>query len=140
MYDNFRRALIPLLHEDSTSIMRCYTEETVAKSRKEPGKPKKFYDYKPTEVTRATINSQEKIDKNTSLSLNETNDDVQDHALKSLSDISDEVLVSELARRRASGYRLHGAMQCLATDDDDKSEYVCTLNEGMGSVPCHELM
>jgi len=35
LYDNIRKAMIPLMHEDSTSIIRCYTEEALAKSRKE---------------------------------------------------------------------------------------------------------
>merc|ERR1719157_234068 len=33
-YDNIKRAMIPLMHDDATAIMRSYTEEALAKSRK----------------------------------------------------------------------------------------------------------
>jgi tRNA(Ile)-lysidine synthase TilS/MesJ len=42
IYDNIRRSLIPLMHEDSTAILRCCTEEAVARSRKENHKEVKM--------------------------------------------------------------------------------------------------
>jgi PP-loop family len=44
-YDNIRRGLMPLMHEDSESILRCVTEEALAKSRKNnvPTNGKKSY-------------------------------------------------------------------------------------------------
>merc|ERR1712176_1526135 len=35
-YDNLRRSIIPLMHDDTTAILRCYTEQAVSKSRKVP--------------------------------------------------------------------------------------------------------
>ena len=40
LYDHIRRALIPVMHDDSTAIMRSYLEETIAKSRKIPERSK----------------------------------------------------------------------------------------------------
>lgn len=34
-YDNIRRSLMPLMHDDATAILRSYTEEALAKSRKD---------------------------------------------------------------------------------------------------------
>jgi hypothetical protein len=34
LYDHIRRALIPVMHNDSTAIMRSYLEETIARSCK----------------------------------------------------------------------------------------------------------
>ena len=34
IYDNLRRSLLPLMHEDLSNILKNYTEETIAKSRK----------------------------------------------------------------------------------------------------------
>merc|ERR1712238_163737 len=41
IHDNIRRSLIPIMHDDMSGILKCYTEEAVAKSRKEPGPGKK---------------------------------------------------------------------------------------------------
>ena len=34
IYDNLRRSLLPLMHEDISNILKNYTEETISKSRK----------------------------------------------------------------------------------------------------------
>ena len=34
-YDNIKRAMLPLMHDDATAILRSYTEEVLAKSRKD---------------------------------------------------------------------------------------------------------
>ena len=40
-YDNIKRCLLPLMHDDCTAILRSYTEEALAKSRKEQNGKKK---------------------------------------------------------------------------------------------------
>ena len=41
IYDNIRRSLIPVMHDDMECILKCYTEEAVSKSRKSKGAGKK---------------------------------------------------------------------------------------------------
>ena len=41
IHDKIRRALIPIMHDDMTSILKSYTEEALAKSRKDSGPGKK---------------------------------------------------------------------------------------------------
>jgi hypothetical protein len=41
MHNNIRRSLIPIMHDDMAGILKCYTEEALAKSRKDPGPGKK---------------------------------------------------------------------------------------------------
>jgi selenocysteine lyase/cysteine desulfurase/tRNA(Ile)-lysidine synthase TilS/MesJ len=134
-YDNLKRSLIPLMHEDATAILRCYTEETVARSRKENHKKVKPF-------TRT----------NGDASVKETeNDDSanQVHAEKrtalTLAEASEEDLIRELSRRKAEQFRLSGAMGRMEEEDDahlppDPTGQVCTLNGGQGSIPCRELM
>jgi len=35
LYDNVRKAILPLMHEEATAVMRCFSEEALAKTRKE---------------------------------------------------------------------------------------------------------
>lgn len=141
------------MHEDSTSIMRYYTEETVAKTRKEPGQKKKFFNYKPKVIkpTDTTVEDEKKSNED-GVSLNkmleesvknETPEDgIDPNLAKSLADASEQDLVAELARRRSSKFKLYGSMKRLGEDedDDDPTGQVCTLNGDKGSIPCYELM
>ena len=47
-YNNICIALIPLMHEDSTAILRCYTEEAVSKSKR--GNKKNAYPNRAIEI------------------------------------------------------------------------------------------
>lgn len=150
LYDNLRRALIPLLHEDSTSIMRCYTEETLEKSRKEPGKPKKFLNYTPKDPSaiEATSNEEKKSQGEDDISFRKAlKEKILPGNNTALSSVSEEDLVAELARRRASKFKLHGAMRRLGEneDDDDVNDptgQACSLrgSKDRSSIPCYELM
>ena len=138
-YDNIKRSLLPLMHDDATAILRSYTEEALAKSRKESP---------PSECPRHTNNSKPNDEADTDEEKKEaplepapgSNRKEGGSILKGLADCSEEDLVRELARRRAERYRLAGAMKRVDDDDYDPTGQVCTLNGGNGSIPCRELM
>jgi tRNA(Ile)-lysidine synthase TilS/MesJ len=119
-YDNIRHSLIPLMHDDSSAILKCYTEDVLAKTRKKP--------------KRALVNSGE-VD--TSLTTTESRG-IEKPELQSLRAASDDDLVRELARRRAEQFLLSSGMK--GAESSDPTGQVCTLNGGNGSIPCYELM
>jgi len=158
LYDNIRRALIPLMHDDMTSLMRSYLEEALEKSRKEEknnnkgGKKMKRGDNRDGEKAGGADN--------------ETGDDAGDakgtapeptekkvlgpgQSAKLLADASEDDLIAELARRRAMKYKWSGASpdnkRGEGGDEDDSmmedpTGQVCSLNGGDGMIPCRELM
>jgi tRNA(Ile)-lysidine synthase TilS/MesJ len=130
LYDHIRRALIPIMHDDSTSIIRCYLEETIAKSVKVPNKGKKGV----PDADAVKKNSPE--NDTTSSDCSTAN---QQNTSMSLASATEEQLIAELARRRANKFQLSGAMKRLG-DDDDPTGQVCSLNGGNGTIPCRELM
>ncbi len=137
LYDHIRRALIPIMHDDSTAILRSYLEETVAKSRKVPyqghkGKGKSNNHGSNEEKKESELPSHPVAEESSS-SL----------ALISLTSATEEQLVAELARRRAAKFALSGAMKRLpggGGDDEDPTGQVCSLLGGDGTIPCRELM
>jgi selenocysteine lyase/cysteine desulfurase/tRNA(Ile)-lysidine synthase TilS/MesJ len=136
-YDNIRRSLIPLMHEDTTAILRCYTEEAVARSRKENANPVKRL--KNAEEKK----DDSKVESSMYCSSTDSNTD-EPHQLRKvlmLSEASENDLLMELARRRADRCRLSGSMKRLEDDmPEDPTGQVCSLNGGDGSIPCRELM
>ena len=131
LYDHLRRALIPVMHDDSTAIMRSYTERAIAKSRKVPPKQKK----------KATQRQDEMVVDNSSApsSSNSTTASI------SLASASEEELIAELAKRRAEKYKMAGAMKHLPDNAaegsiEDPTGQMCSLNGGDGMIPCRELM
>jgi len=136
-YDNIKRAMLPLMHDDATAIMRSYTEDAIAKSRK--GIKKKPSDFKKNDIRVngkvENVTAEQGKNPNTNLS---TDDSI---AKISLDEASEEMLVRELARRRANKYRLAGAMAMHAPENlDDPTGQVCTLDGRNGTIPCRELM
>jgi tRNA(Ile)-lysidine synthase TilS/MesJ len=120
-YDNIRRSLIPLMHDDMAPILRAFTEETLSRSRKIPWKEKNKSLNMPSQpVSAESANSESAF---------------------SLTHISDDELVLELARRKASKYltTAKNTEQAESTIPDLTGQ-VCTLNGGNGSIPCYELM
>lgn len=121
-FDNIRRSLMPLLHDDATAILRCYTEEAVARSRKHPKRS-----------TAATLTTESTANTIASADL-----------AVSLAGASEEDLIKELARRRAERYRLSGSMKRLSGEDmamiPDPTGQICSLNGENGTIPCRELM
>ncbi len=114
-YDNIRRSLLPLMHDDATSILRCYTDEVVSKSRKNAKVSTRVVDNEDTKIS-----------------------------TDSLTKISEDELIKELARRKADRFRLSGSMK-RADDSDmsgipDPTGQMCSLNGGNGTIPCTELM
>lgn len=128
-FDNIKRSMMPLMHDDATAILRSYTEEALAKSRKYPkgtnGKPKPS-PFQKTETSDTPTDPEKQ--------------DYVNQSKFSLQELSEEQLVRELARRRAERFRLAGAMPGAKTDEIDPTGQVCTLNGGEGSIPCRELM
>ena len=141
LYDHIRRALIPVMHDDSTSIMRSYLEDTIAKSRKVPkAKKSKF----------ANCSNGTGMKGPATLTVSEDcNEASMQNSSASLESATEEELIAELARRRARKYTLSGAMKCLSnsngeTADDnlppDATGQICSLTGGDGMIPCTELM
>ena len=132
-YDNIKRAMLPLMHDDATAIMRSYTEEAIAKSRKGIKK-------KPSDYSKKDKGSNVGADQTKSSIMNITADDSGNKSTN-LEDASEEMLIRELARRRADKYRLAGAMARHSPDaQGDPTGQVCSLNGGNGTIPCRELM
>lgn len=135
-YDNIKRAMLPLMHDDATAILRSYTEEALAKSRKENQVKRKPVD----QNKEGTIPNRKPL--HDSLPQDSLGGDtVGQLPSTTLANASEDELVNELARRRASRYRLAGAMLSLDTGDDPTGQF-CSLNggNGNGTIPCHELM
>lgn len=103
LYDNVRRSLIPLMHDDMTSIIRFYVESALAKSRKD-GKGKKRKNSKGTKDNMGEVAGAQLSAEGISMDLETNASDA-----KSLADASEEDLVAELARRKAKRFRLFGA-------------------------------
>lgn len=143
-YDNIRRSLIPLMHEDSTAILRCYTEEAVARSRKENHKPVKITGGK--QRAKDAVSEEKKDDVAAASNSHMQPEQETKRARVLLADASDDELIKELARRKAEQFRLSGSMKRLEVGDDDAglpedaTGQVCSLNGGDGSIPCRELM
>jgi tRNA(Ile)-lysidine synthase TilS/MesJ len=126
-YDNIKRAMMPLMHDDATAILRSYTEEALAKSCRDP-KTMRGHD-------RDTLDAGGQEDKSVVKTKSET------PQLSSLETVSEEDLVRELARRRAERFKMAGAMSPRNLGRRPvQTDQVCSLNGGSGMIPCHELM
>eukprot|EP00547_Thalassionema_nitzschioides_P017373 CAMPEP_0194252566 /NCGR_PEP_ID=MMETSP0158-20130606/27901_1 /TAXON_ID=33649 /ORGANISM="Thalassionema nitzschioides, Strain L26-B" /LENGTH=1211 /DNA_ID=CAMNT_0038990015 /DNA_START=106 /DNA_END=3738 /DNA_ORIENTATION=- len=134
-YDNIRRSIIPLMHEDATAILRSYTEEAVSKSRKE--NQKKAIPKPDNDETKSSKDSDEHQGKQ-----GHNNNHKPNHSSLLLSEASEDDLIRELARRRAEKFQLSGSMKRLEVEDNasdlpmDPTGQVCSLNGGNGSIPC----
>jgi len=91
-YDNIRRSVIPLMHDDLSSILRCYMEEIVGKSRKKGHR-------KELDSSKGATNENGMHSDALLLS------SVKAADVKSVHDFSDHELVKELARRKAAKLR-----------------------------------
>ena len=135
-YDNIRRSLLPLMHDDLTAILHSYTEEVVSKSRKVPyaGKRKQQQQGMMIEQNGSRNNGEQDGIGNSS---------VKEEPLampnKALASASEEELLLALTKKRAERFRLAGAMG-RQEDPEDPTGMVCTLNGGNGTIPCRELM
>jgi tRNA(Ile)-lysidine synthase TilS/MesJ len=132
-YDNIKRAMLPLMHDDATAILRSYTEEALAKSRRENHGRKASSDATKNDPKSKILQSIQA----SKVSVNNGPMSIE----KSLENASEEDLVRELARRRAARYKLAGAMAPRTQSVDyDATGQVCSLNGGNGTIPCRELM
>ena len=131
IYDNIRRSLIPIMHDDSTAILRSYTEEALSKSRREKGNGNKKRQKQPNESDNLKPSDACNINKTESNSLTSKGSVL-------LGDIPEEDLIKELARRKALKFKLAEAMKKM--DNIDPTGQVCTLDGRGGTIPCRELM
>ena len=133
-YDNIKRALMPLMHDDATAILRSYTEEALSKTRRD--------DLKKVRQRPASANKDVTTLPNSNDS--EKNEIDPERNMTLLANASEDDLVAELARRRADRFRLAGAMPSINSGasftSSDPTGQVCTLNGGNGTIPCNELM
>jgi tRNA(Ile)-lysidine synthase TilS/MesJ len=117
VYDNIRRALMPLMHDDALPILRSITEEALARSRKDVKKPTNLV--VPSIVNNATASSET--------------------AATLIRDVSDDDLLRELARRRGQK-----KMKTPPANADDtapiSTQPSCSIACGTGNIPCYELM
>ena len=121
-YDNVRRSLIPLMHDDLSSILRSYTEEVLARSRKVPHKKHRV------ESERTKSNGET----GTAASTNVT-----------LLNATMEELIRELATRKARTFEADKDTGSSARDGPqtlDPTNQVCSRNGGDNSIPCYQLM
>ena len=127
LYDNIRRSLLPLMHDDTTPILRAYTEEAVSKSRK--GKKSRRIPEKTGSNGTVEASSH-------ALAASDDRHDV------AIGIASDDALVMELARRRANRFRRSAETEREndPTGIPDQTGQVCSLNGGDGKIPCVELM
>ncbi len=118
IYDNIRRSLIPIMHDDMTAILKCYTEEAVSKSRKNKGAEKKNSKKRnhnccdPKEITTTDMSP---------LNSGVTNDTKALNGDNVLSQFSDDELLKEIVRRKSQKFRLAGAMRRLDEEPPNKT-------------------
>jgi hypothetical protein len=119
-FDNIRRSLIPLMHDDMSAILRSYTEEVVSKSKKKPHR----LDGQSSKHGKTTIVGPLLCEK------------------RSLSDATDEDLLREITRRRIARYKENNKVVFGAelSGPSDPTGQTCSLLGGNGSIPCRELM
>lgn len=110
-FDNIRRSLIPLMHSDSTAILRSYLDETLARSN--AGVPNRRKRQRDEDHDMADASPETQTSSNTNRGLQEATDDE---------------LLRELARRKADKYRLAGANKFVAHDDEEGP--ACALSNG----------
>lgn len=137
IHDKIRRAIIPIMHDDMTAILKSYTEEALSKSRKEqgPGKSKKRKHEAESDATQSppviATDAKEIKRSDESLSLD-------------LARASEDDLLRELAKRRAARYKTYGAMKTdervREGNDIDMTGQVCTMDGENGTIRCYELM
>lgn len=144
-YDNIKRSLLPLMHDDATAILRSYTEEALDKSRKETHRKTKSRQQgdNSRQGKRARPNgvSEGEEEKKESTPEHFESKTATSATSQALADFGEEELVRELARRRAERFRLAGAMKRVDDEDEyDPTGQVCSLNGGNGTIPCRELM
>jgi hypothetical protein len=138
IHDKIRRAIIPIMHDDMTGILKSYTEEALSKSRKEQGPGKKSKKRKHDIVCETGQSPPLKNPDGIEEKIVDMNLPVN------LSNASEDDLLRELAKRRAAKYKTYGAMKSddriVEGTDTDLTGQVCTLDGENGTIRCYELM
>lgn len=126
IYDNIRRSLIPIMHDDMTGILRCYTEEAVSRSRKVKGHGKKK---KRNNQNRIADDIKNDDIAAVNLETNNCSKDGSNAVNGLLSTLSDEELLKEMARRKSQRFRFGGSMKSKCKEEK---------SEDLSSQPCDE--
>jgi len=152
-YDNIKRSLIPLMHDDTTAILRAYTEEAVAKSRKikngKKGATNQDKRNGGSNSDKQPMGAAQPVETDAETAIPHVGIALGD---KDLAEASIEELTRALAKRKADKFRLSGASPANkrmaekeaalmdVTGIPDPTGMVCSLNGGDGTIPCRELM
>jgi tRNA(Ile)-lysidine synthase TilS/MesJ len=119
-YENIRRSLLPLMHDDMTSILHCYTNDALSKSRKRKRGLQNSTALQSASVQKARAET--------------TSREMEDTIVQTLENVSDDVLVKELARRKAAHFRLKGASKAVnaerTAEKADSEVGICTASSG----------
>jgi len=144
IHEKIRRALIPIMHDDMTSILKSYTEEALEKSRKGQGPGKKNKKRKHKETSDGSSPLKTEAEEKEELEPAVKKAGQEGGKGSDLAGCSEEELLRELAKRRAEKFKLFGAMKRHdgngANDDKDPTGQVCTMDDENGTIRCYELM
>ena len=140
IHDKIRRALIPIMHDDMTSILKSYTEEALARSRKKQGPGKKNKKRKHLGDDNEEAPMLKKVEHEEKKEMDSTADQANGF---SLAQCSEDDLLRELAKRKAKKFESYGAMKSDArkgAKNEDLTGQVCTMDGENGTIRCYELM
>ncbi len=111
------------MHDDMESILKCYTEEAVSKSRKIKGPGRKIKGFnqngRPDSEKRDSNNNFDGkggIKSEGDININGSSES-RNSSSKQLSEWSDEELLKEITRRKAHRFRLAGAMKRMDNNE-----------------------
>lgn len=96
------------MHDDMESILKCYTEEAVSKSRKNKGAGKKN-----KKRNHPDSNDDQNDAKMTDMAPTSSDSTSTDNNANPLEQFSDDQLLKEIVRRKSQKFRLAGAMKRL---------------------------
>eukprot|EP00546_Thalassionema_frauenfeldii_P005942 CAMPEP_0178914740 /NCGR_PEP_ID=MMETSP0786-20121207/11609_1 /TAXON_ID=186022 /ORGANISM="Thalassionema frauenfeldii, Strain CCMP 1798" /LENGTH=465 /DNA_ID=CAMNT_0020587713 /DNA_START=33 /DNA_END=1430 /DNA_ORIENTATION=- len=145
-YDNIRTGLIPLMHDDMTAILRSYSDEIHAKGKKENNPIYQQRRKEREEEQPPPPETKEEQTTSDAAAAADKEQQQQQHQKKKQAalaeQLSDEILLRELARRKANRYRLVGAMKSTSSQQQQNQEdaVVCTKDGANGTIRCYELM
>uniref|UniRef100_A0A7S2NZ83 tRNA(Ile)-lysidine/2-thiocytidine synthase N-terminal domain-containing protein n=2 Tax=Leptocylindrus danicus TaxID=163516 RepID=A0A7S2NZ83_9STRA len=138
LYDNMRKAILPLMHADTESIMWSYTNMITEKSNKEKKQERKKLLREQKKRAQSNGGQNDNVDNETKIP--DVTGNSNPHIPKLLSEVPEGELVVELARRRAAKFALKGSLQKTAEAKNTDEAPVCSINGGPGTVPCYQLM
>lgn len=134
-----RKAILPLMHSDTESIMWSYTNLITEKSNKEKKQERKKLLREQKKRAQCNIDNDTIIAEEKKIP-EDAICNIYSHVPKLLTEVTEAELVVELARRRASKFALKGSLQKTAEAKNTDEAPFCSINGGPGTVPCYQLM